>query len=104
LYLAVYVSTKKSAGIVGCSYLLSPILVLTPNRNFWVVPLFSERNNVTLRRVGVTIVAVEKSISATYPYCVFVASGIHNAMGMRHNIICGLSGFTIFLYSISYTA
>jgi len=32
--------------------------------------------------------------------CVFVASGIQHAMRMRHIVICGLSGYTIFFYII----
>ena len=32
----------------------------------------------------------------TYSECVSVASIIQRAMGMRHIVICGLSGFTVF--------
>ena len=39
-----------------------------------------------------------KAISVTYSECVFVASGIQHAMRMRHNVICGLSGSTIYFH------
>jgi len=35
---------------------------------------------------------------------VFVALGIQRAMRMRHNVICSLSGSTMFCHFISYTA
>ena len=40
----------------------------------------------------------------TYSECVFAALVIHNAMGMRRTVICGLSGYTIAFYIITYTA
>ena len=59
--------------------------------------------NVTMRRVRATIVAVEKQY-ALHILSLIVAFGIHNAMQMRHIIICSLSGCTIFTYIISLTA
>ena len=42
-----------------------------------------------------------KTISTTYSECVFVALGIQHAIRLRHIVICGLSGPTIFFYIIS---
>ena len=44
-----------------------------------------------------------KPISVTYSECVFVALGIHNAVLMRHIVICGLFGSTIFFHIIGRT-
>jgi len=46
---------------------------------------------VTLRGHRGTIVEVEKKC-VTYLECVLVTLGIHDAMRMRHFVICGLSG------------
>jgi hypothetical protein len=42
-----------------------------------------------------------KAMSITYSECVFVALGVQHSICMRHIIICGLSGSTIF-YHISH--
>jgi len=64
--------------------------------------------NVTLRRVRVTIVVVEKQ-SVLHILCVCVCVcvcvcrvdlGIQHAMRMRHIVICGLPGFTIFYHNL----
>ena len=41
------------------------------------------------------------AISITYSESVFVALGIRHAMRMRHIVICGQYGYTIFFYIIS---
>jgi hypothetical protein len=43
----------------------------------------------------------EKTISVTYPECVFVALDIQHGKLMCHVVICGLSGSTIFVHIIS---
>jgi hypothetical protein len=48
--------------------------------------------NVTLRCVRATIIAVD----ITYSECVLVALGMQHTICMRHIIICGLFGSTIF--------
>jgi hypothetical protein len=49
---------------------------------------------VILRRVRVTIVAVEKAINIAYSQCVSLALVIRHAKCMLHIAICGLSGST----------
>ena len=44
--------------------------------------------NVSLRRVCVTVVAVEKRRGITYCECVFVVLVIHRAKRMRRTLIC----------------
>jgi NRPS condensation-like uncharacterized protein len=39
-----------------------------------------------------------KAISITYSECVNIVSGIQHAKRMRHTVICGLSGFTLFFH------
>ena len=53
-----------------------------------------------MRRVRVTIVAVEKQKYITYSECVFVTLGIQYAMCMCHIVICGLSSSAKFCYII----
>ena len=48
-----------------------------------------------------TIVAMEKAVSIPYSECVYVVLVIEHAIRMRRNVICGLSGSTIFLHIIS---
>jgi hypothetical protein len=55
--------------------------------------------NVTVRRVRVTIIVMEKHI--TYSECVSVALVIQYAKRMRHIVIYGLSDPTIFFHIIT---
>jgi hypothetical protein len=63
--------------------------------------------NVTLRRVRLTVVTVEKLISTTYFECVFVALGILHAdvtfSAHHYTVICGLNGYTTVFHIISYS-
>jgi hypothetical protein len=45
-----------------------------------------------------------KAMRITYCECVFVALAIEHVVLMRHFVICGLSGSTIFSHIISQTA
>jgi hypothetical protein len=63
--------------------------------------LTGEAMNVpTLTHVRLTIFAVEKT-NVLYIMRLFVALGIQHEMRMRHIVICGLSGSTIFSHIIS---
>jgi len=46
------------------------------------------------------IVVVGKPLSIIYSECVFVAMVTQHAISMHHIIICGLSGYTIFVHII----
>jgi hypothetical protein len=45
-----------------------------------------------------------KSKIVTYSECVFVVFGTQHAMRMRHIVMCGLPGYTIFYHIISQAA
>jgi len=87
-------------------YLLHRRLGGPRGRSVWVRKILPQLRfklyNVTLKRVRTAIVAVEKQLRNTYSECVFVALDTHHAMRMRHNVICGLSGFTIFFSNLSH--
>jgi len=51
--------------------------------------------NVTLRRINLTIFAVE-SEKYSYSECVSVVLAVQHAMRMRRTVICGFAGSTIF--------
>jgi hypothetical protein len=57
--------------------------------------------NITLRRVRATIVAVEKQRILHNLSVYFVALGILDSMRMRHIVIGGLPGSTIFIHIAS---
>jgi hypothetical protein len=57
-------------------------------------------HNVTLKYVRATIVAVEEQC-VTYSGCRSVTLRIQREMCMRHTVICGLSGSTVFSHFIS---
>jgi len=55
-----------------------------------------------MRRVSPTIVA-DKTVSVTYSESVFFCSlRMQHEMRIRHNVICGLSGSTIFFSTLSH--
>jgi len=61
------------------------------------------RINVTLRRVRVTIIAVECAVSVTYFECVFVALGIQHSLHMLHNFIRGVQLYPIFSHYLIHS-
>jgi hypothetical protein len=60
--------------------------------------------NATVRRVSVTIVAVEKQCVLHILNVYFIALGIQHATRTRHNAMCGLYGCIRFLHIISKMA
>jgi len=46
----------------------------------------------------------KKAINITYSDSAFVALSIQHALRMRHIVLCGLPGLTIFAHITSYTA
>jgi hypothetical protein len=54
-----------------------------------------------LRCVRENIVVVEKQKLLYVLVCLFVALGMQHAIRMRHIVICGLAGSTIFFHIIS---
>jgi hypothetical protein len=65
--------------------------------------MFQNLNNVTLRRVYATIVAVKKK-KVLHTLSVCVALGIHYAMRMRHIVNRGLPLSKIFFHILSQIA
>jgi hypothetical protein len=57
--------------------------------------------NERMRHVHVKHCCRGKAIGITYSEYVFIASGVQHAMRMRHIVIYGLSGSTIFFHIIS---
>jgi hypothetical protein len=54
-----------------------------------------------MRRVRATIFAAVNRPSITYSKCVFVALGTQHLVRIRHMVVRGLSGLTVFFNIIS---
>jgi len=77
-----------------------------PFKAHWLFLTFNKTDNtrikVTMRSVRVNIVAVEKHCVFTYSEFEFIYLVIRHEVRMRHIVICGLYGSTIFFFTLSH--